>query len=86
MYNVTNSSKSNFKFYNDKVSHFNFDHLYLTRGRNDFRVPFSRLSLGQRNVFYQGTKLWNTIPDIFKDCRSIHSFKKNFKKHLILKF
>ena len=86
MFNVMNSNKNNFLLYKDKISNFRFDHNYNTRGFNNFKLPFYRLGLSQRSLFYRGPNLWNLLPQSFKTETSLKNFKATFKMLFIDKY
>ena len=85
MFKILNSMNRIGSF-NDKIESFYRNHGYSTRYFNNFNLPFYRTGLCQRSVFYQGPKLWNLLPVILKNCRSVYSFKKNFKCFLLDKY
>ena len=58
-------------------------HNYPVRTRNDLRIPIHNLTIYQHSLAYTGPKIWNSLPDDIKNSLSIHSFKKQYKKHLI---
>ena len=58
-------------------------HTYFTRTHENLRVPAHNLTLFQHSLSYLGPKTWNSIPSNIKALPTIHSFKKQFKKHIL---
>ena len=46
-----------------------------TRGDNNFVVPWSRLSIGQRTFYFRCPGEWNGLADNTKNTKEIHGFK-----------
>lgn len=61
-------------------------HNYPTRTRDNLRIPQHNLTLYQHSLSYLGPKTWNAVPDHLKSVNSLFTFKKQFKKHIILKY
>ena len=61
-------------------------HAYFTRNNEKLRIPAHNLTLFQHSLSYSGPKTWNSIPNSIKILPSIHSFKKQFKKHTLLNY
>lgn len=55
---------------------------YSTRQISDFVIQFFRTSIGQNNVFYEGVKLFNSLPNHLKSNQTISKFKTLLKIHL----
>ena len=58
-------------------------HNYNTRNLGNATTTFQRLSICQRSLSYKGPKLWNSIPVSIKNSPSIHTFKRDYKLHLL---
>ena len=58
-------------------------HNYPTRTRDNLRIPIHSLTLFKHSLAYLGPKTWNSIPSQIKNLRTIHSFKKQFKNHML---
>ena len=67
------------------VSNINhLDHSHNTRNRDIFAIPnYRRLQISQRSLTYAIPTVWNTIPNDLKNVRSLNTFKKRLKTHLI---
>ena len=65
---------------NDNVSH-------TTRATNrgDCVIPLRRTSQGQTVLSVAGSRIWNTLPVMIRDCNTYAAFKKNLKKWLLSK-
>ena len=62
------------------------EHGHLTRGSLcNMYVPNSRCKLVSKSFILKAPKIWNQLPENLKTNPNIISFKKNLKKHLILK-
>lgn len=61
-------------------------HTYFTRTHENLRTPAHNLTLFQHSLSYSGPKTWNSIPNNIKALNSIHSFKEQFKKHILLNY
>lgn len=58
-------------------------HGYDTRSKSDYHLGSFKTNLGQKSFLYQGSYLWNTLPDSLKLIGSINQFKKNIKPYLL---
>ena len=59
-------------------------HQFNTRNKNNFVLPFCRLTLKQNNsVIYKGSKLWNELDSTLKNVNMTSSFRSKFKKHIV---
>ena len=56
---------------------------YETRRLNDLQVPRPRLEITRKSFSYQGTKVWNDIPNNIRDAESISIFKKQLRNYLL---
>jgi hypothetical protein len=59
-------------------------HGHETRGRNNFRLPNYTKASTQNNLFYNGLKLFNSLPNEIKNVNSINEFKNKCRSHVIL--
>ena len=59
------------------------NHNYPTRTQQHIRIPMHNLTIFQHSLSYLGPKTWNLLPDHIKFLRSLYSFKKHIKKHLL---
>ena len=62
---------------------FQHHHTYLTRTRENLRVPAHSHTLFQHSLSYQAPKIWNAIPNDIKLLPTIHSFKKQLKNNIL---
>ena len=65
---------------------FNRLHFHNTRNRNDLLPPFERLNTTQQSVMYNGSRIWNELPDTMKTSPSISIFKYRLKQSLLSKY
>ena len=56
-------------------------HNYNTRDKS-LRLPEVSLERFRQSFMYQGSKLWNDLPNDVKQFRSLFSFKRQVKKFL----
>ena len=62
-------------------------HCHYTRSSVKLHISFARTSIMKRQIRVCGPKLWNSIdPEIIERSRNWHSFKKLYKKHIILDY
>ena len=59
-------------------------HRYAIRDIDSFHLPFMWLTTTQKTLKYMGPKLWNTFSKTFKSENTIHSFKREIKRFLLL--
>ena len=57
-------------------------HLYNTRCAQNFHLPLHRTSLSKNTLFFNGPMLWNKIPQIIKESKSLQQFKRLYKSYL----
>lgn len=57
-------------------------HHHDTRNQNNFYIAMVRTNYGQKDLFHNGLKMYNDLPDSVKDSASIMSFRKNCKIHV----
>ena len=48
--------------------------------------PFERLNTTQQSVMYNGSRIWNELPDTIKTSPSISIFKYRLKQSLLSKY
>ena len=58
-------------------------HSYATRSSAKIHPARIYTELGRRFITYNGVTFWNEISDKFGSCKTIKSFKKLLKQHLI---
>ena len=66
---------NNYPVYKEKISTFQIEHNYGTRG-SLLRTPFYRTEICKQSLLYQGIKNWNNLPEDIKN-----STLNNIKKH-----
>jgi len=61
------------------------DHAYSTRfaDRDNFNLPFVRLSQTQRSFLPVAVAVWNTLPDAIREATSLSCFKHRLRKFLL---
>ena len=83
-----------YKFFSDNVPEYITEIFrvnigkYNTRNPNMLKRPLYKTSNGQKSIQYIGPKLWDSMPNILKQKRSVATFKHDFKTHYLknLKF
>lgn len=73
-------------YMNDNVILVNQIHDHNTRNRNDFRLPLTRSEQVKKNLFYNGLKMYNDLPNDMKEIISLNIFKKVCAKYVKDKF
>ena len=63
------------------VSHI---HSYPTRQASNFYISYRNTTIGQKNIFYEGLRTFNSLPNSLKSESSLNRFKKNLKNYLHL--
>ena len=58
-------------------------HHYQTRIHEDLRLPTYNLIVFKHSLSYNAPKVWNTVPVNIKNKRTVHSFRRSYKKFLI---
>lgn len=56
------------------------------RNSLDFRLPNHRNELTRNNIFYDGLKMFNSLPNYVKECNSLRKFKLECKKYVLENF
>ena len=68
----------------DKFYSYIMNNPYSTRSGTYYVPRNQRLTLTRnQSIISQGPSCWNTIPDTLKNCSSVQSFKRNYKKLLL---
>ena len=57
-----------------------------TRGSNDARSTYHRLSTTQHAVSYAGPAFWNRLPPNLRSINSLIRFRKSLKEHLLSQY
>jgi hypothetical protein len=58
-------------------------HDYETRHRSDFQTQFCRTDIFKKSVINLGTKLYNKLPNYFKNLENLKPFTKQLKAFLL---
>ena len=59
-------------------------HHYNTRHKKDLHPPkIKTKTYGERTFTFQGTTLWNNLPENIKEITSVNSFKAKLKQHTL---
>lgn len=61
-------------------------HGHETRGRGNFKLPNYTKATTQNNLFYNGLKLFNSLPDEIKNANTINEFKNKCRSHAMLNY
>ena len=54
-------------------------HKHYTRFSEKFHMKFTRTNYGRFSIKYKGPTIWNTLPDVLKNIKSLPIFRKEFK-------
>ena len=57
---------------------------YDTKRKNNFKQNYVRTRKKQLCISTAGIKLWNSLDDRLKNCKTMYSFKSMYKQHLLL--
>ena len=57
-------------------------HDYNTRCAQDFHLPLHRTSTSKDSLFYYGPLIWNSLPEVIKQCNTKKQFKRKYKGYL----
>lgn len=74
------------KYMNDNVNLVCEIHSRNTRNRNNYRLPLVRTEQMKKNIFYNGLKMYNELPQHMKEMENINAFKKECSKYVKEKF
>ena len=53
-----------------------------TRQNNHLFIPRTRTNYGGRNLYVEGPRIWNSLPDDIMNCQSLSCFKRKLFNHL----
>jgi hypothetical protein len=70
-------------FVKNNVSNFETSKLSNLRTNKNLHIPTHNTTLYQRNIYYNGIKLYNKLPKSLKEERNLKKFKKNLKSILL---
>lgn len=68
-------------YLNDRMRYNREIHRYETRNMNSYHLPIVRTESDKRNIFYEGIKEYNELPNIIKNCNNFVNFKKLLFTH-----
>jgi len=46
-------------------------------------MKFKRINYGRFSIKYKGPMIWNTLPDVLKNIRSLQMFRKKLKTFVL---
>ena len=72
-----------YMFKNRNSLNHNRHHHHHTRNHNQLLPSFRRLTTTQQSLSYSGPKIWNSLPDNVKNCKSVNTFKRTLKKFYV---
>lgn len=73
-------------FYKDFLMSLAFDHNYLTRNRNNYRVPIPRSRAIKLNLIYQALKAWNALDLSLRNATSVVIFKRKLRNNIFSEY
>ena len=71
------SAFSNYFSLNDTIQQ------HYTRSSGKFHMKFKRTNYGRFSIKYKGPMIWNTLPDVLKNIRSLQIFRKKLKTFVL---
>ena len=83
---AVNTNTLNFhQYFKDKLSSHQPSHMHNTRYRtnSNFNTSLFNHSKTQKCSLYQVIPIWNSLPELIKNCTSRFTFKKQIKSHLL---
>ena len=81
MFNYINNPSPCSDYISSCLSYNSNYHSYQTRTQNDLSVIRFNRTASQSSFIYQGTKVWNNLPQNLKTVNSAENFKFKLKKH-----
>ena len=60
-------------------------HVHNTRKADDLHIPFARTHVRKFSTKINGALVWNSIPILIRQSKSVEIFKRNVKVFLITK-
>ena len=75
-----------FMFSNYNITAFSEIHAHNTRNRNDLILPQVNRTRTQSSLFYQGVKLWNSLPEDIRSIQYVGAFKNSIKCHFLSEY
>jgi len=57
-------------------------HLYNTRNSMNYVLPYARTGYRTGSIQIVGPRIWNSLPNEFKEIKHICTFKREMKKHI----
>ena len=54
-------------------------HKHYTRSSEQFLLKFTRTNYGRFSIKYKGPMIWNSLPDVLKNIKSLQMLRKEFK-------
>ena len=58
-------------------------HKHHTRSSEKFHKKFTRTNYGRFSITYKGPMIWNSLPDVLKNMKSLQMFRKEFKTFVL---
>ena len=58
-------------------------HSYNTRNADKFHMSKIRTLISYKSIFHQGPLIWNDIPKVIRNCKSLNTFKRKYKLFLM---
>ena len=58
-------------------------HKHYTRSSEKFHMKFTGTNYGRFSIKYKGPMIWNTLPDVLKNIKSLQMFKKRIKNFCV---
>lgn len=73
-------------YLNEKVEYISDTHNINTRNRNNFKLPRINSELAKKNVYYDGLKMYNELPNIVKNSVTLTEFKRKCIEYIKEKY
>lgn len=70
------------KYLTQKLKYNNDTHNLNTRNKNELRLPNIKSKFARNTIFYNGIKMYNTLPPVLKHETNIKKFKINLEQYI----
>ena len=69
--------------FSDYFSSNNTIHKHYTRSSEKFHMKYTRTNYGRFSIKYKGPMIWNSLPDVLRNIKSLDMFRKEFKTFVL---
>ena len=86
MYQVSKKSLPSNLLANFHIKQKNEFYNLRSKSKEMFELKYVRTEQKQMSLSIHGVKIWNSIDEDIKTCKSIHIFKSKYKTHLLSQY